>query len=166
MFWQEESKITRFDIEYAYGDKRYAFGEILVPVTEEEKKRDFEDIATNGLNEENCVKMICSDSFDRTGKTDTQDVRRASITEDYYDIIKEMVNDNDLIYFQNGETIPYNFDYENTPEFFEFYIEYESGKIMSGFSDDPVKCEKFKDIAAQFSDFFDSYFEENAKDEY
>lgn len=163
---KEESKITRFNIEYSYGDIRYYYGEILVPITEEEKNRDFEDIATNGVNKENCAVMIYEDIFDRTGKTNIIEGRRANITDDYYDRIKEMVDDNNLIYYQNGEIIPFDFDYENTPEFFEFYIEYENGKIMSGFSDDTAKCEKFKDIATQFSQFFDSYLEQNANSEH
>lgn len=163
---KEESQITRFNIEYSYGDIRYYYGEILVPITEEERNRDFEDIATNGMNEENCISMIYADAFDRTGKTNIKDDRKATITDDYYDVIKKMVDENNLIYYQNGEIIPYDFDYENTPEFFEFYIEYENGKIMSGFSDDPVTCEKFKDIAMQFSDYFDGYLDQNANDEY
>lgn len=145
---KEESRISRFNIEYSFGDIRYYYGEVKVPV------------AGDGD-----IKMIHADTFDRTAKSDIEDNRRAVITDDYYDMIKKMVDDNNLIYFQNGEIIPFDFDLENTPVYFEFYIEYENGKIMSGYSDNPDTCEKFKDIAMQFSDFYDSYLMQNANNE-
>lgn len=62
--------------------------------------------------------------------------------------IAESVN---LRKIQNGKTFPGGYDYENAPQYYEFYIEYLSGKTMSGFSDEPSGCEKFKPIAEQFS---------------
>ncbi|MBQ0028605.1 MAG: hypothetical protein KBS96_08375 [Lachnospiraceae bacterium] len=157
---KEEAEITRFNIEYAYGDIRYYYGEKMVPVTEEEKNRTVEDRITNGANEDDCINKVYADIWDRTGKTEVEDDRQADVTEEYYAEIKKIVDEENLIYFQNGEIIPGNFDYENTPEFYEFYIEYENGNRMSGFSDDPVQCEKFKAAAERFAKFYDDYLEQ------
>lgn len=86
-----------------------------------------------------------------------EEIPESVTEEEYYESIKAIVDDSNLIYFQNGELIPGNFNSANTPDFYEFYIEYENGNRMSGFSDDPVQCEKFKAIAEKFADWYEAH---------
>lgn len=157
---KEESMMTRFSLEYSFGDVRYCYGEILVPVTEEEKSRSFEEILTEGRNEDDCVKKAYAEVWDRSG-TELSDNRSADTTEEHYLALQEIVEETELIRFQNGQIIPGEFDYDNAQQYYEFYIEYESGKRMSGFSDDAKLCEKFKPIAERFSRYYEEYLENN-----
>lgn len=158
---KEESLMTRFSLEYTFGDIKYSYGEIWVPVTEEEKDRSLEDILTNGANKDDCVKKVYAEVWDRIGKTELGDDRMADITEEYYLALQEIVEDTELFRIQNGNIFPGGFDYDNTPQYYEFYIEYESGKRMSGFSDDVKQCEESKKIAERFSQYYDEYLERN-----
>lgn len=60
---------------------------------------------------------------------------------------------------QNGYSVPGGFDYAGTPQYYEFYIEYASGKCMNGFSDDPEECAIFKPIAEKFGAFYEEYLD-------
>lgn len=158
----EDSAVTRFKLEYAYTDMQHIYSELLVPITEAEKNRSFEDLLTQGANEDDCVTRICESIWDRTGKTEFSSERMASITENYYSNLKKIIDDTELIYFQNGNIIPSDFDYEKTPSFYEFYVEFESGKRMSGYSDNPEQCASFRRIAECFAEFYNGYLEGNA----
>ena len=160
---KETSEMTRFSLEYAFDDIRYCYGEIIVPVTEEEKNRTFEEIVTHGYDESGCETMVYSRPWDRSGKTETGGMVKVPIVDGYYAGLQKIVEENELAYIQNGEIIPSDFDYENTPQFYEFYIEYASGKRMSGFSCDPEKCEKFRPIAEAFSAYYEDYLAKNAR---
>ena len=111
---KENSKMTRFELEYVCGDIRYSYGETNVPMTE-----------------------------------------------DHYEALKEIADDMELMRFQNGMIFPAQFDYDNTSQYYEFYVEYESGTVMSGFSDDPGQCEKFKPVAEKFLEYYEEYLETN-----
>lgn len=158
---EENSRVKRFSLEYAFDEVRYKYGEILIPVTEEEKARSFEDIATNGANEEGWVKKAYADPWDRTGRTSLKDERKADLTEEHYEALGEIAKETEIRFFQNGEIFPPQFDYEKTPQYFEFYIEYESGNVISSFSDDPEKCEKFKPVAERFAAYYEDFLEKN-----
>lgn len=154
---REESKVKRFSIEFTDGCMQYQYGEILVPVTEEEKNREFEDLLTHGANEDDCVTMVYSDVWDRSGKAEPADTRMARLTDDYYESIHKLVEETGMVYQQNGEAYPSQFDYEGTPEYFEFYLEYESGNRIRGFSAQHEKYEEFKPVARKFADFYEKY---------
>lgn len=158
---REESAMTRFSLEYSYGNIKYCYGECWIPVTEEENERSLEDILTNGSNYDDCVKKIYAEVWDRNGKQNLEDDRLADVTEEHYSALQEIVEETGLNRFQNGYIFPDGFDYDNTPQYYEFYIEYESGNRMSGFSDDAKQCEKFQAIATKFSQYYDAYFEKN-----
>lgn len=158
---KEDSVMTRFNIEYTFGDIRYLYGEIDVPVTQEEKSRSLEDLATNGFDESAYVTMAFASPWDRTGKTDFGEDRMAEITPEFYEALQAIVVDTDLVKLQNGMIFPGGFDYQNTPQYYEFFIEYESGKSMSGFSAEPADCEKFRPIAEKFAQFYENYLTNN-----
>lgn len=158
---KEESAMTRFELEYSFGDVRYCYGEIWIPMTEEESERSLEDVMTNGANYDDCVKMAYAEAWDKKNNESLGDGRRADITEEYYQALQEIVEETELNRFQNGSIFPGSFDYENTPQYYEFYIEYESGKRMSAFTQDAEQCERFAAIAARFTEFLNTYFENN-----
>ncbi|MCQ2538075.1 MAG: hypothetical protein MJ124_06735 [Lachnospiraceae bacterium] len=158
---KEESAMTRFSMEYAFGDNRYCYSEVWIPVTEEEKARSFEEIMTGGRNYDDCVKKAYAEVWDRKDKKKTENDRYAATTKEHYLALQKIVEETELNRFQNGNIFPNQFDYDNTPQFYEFYVEYESGKQMSGFSDDPEQCEKFKPVATTFSRYYDQYLENN-----
>lgn len=158
---KENSTMTRFSLSYAHDGMGYRYSEILIPVTEEEKARSLEDIATNGINEENCVKKAYGESWDREGKAVPTSKRMAGLTEAYYQGLQQIAEETELRIFQNGELMPPDFD-DTAPQYYEFYVEYASGKRMSGFSDDPAQCEKFRTIAERFSAYCEDYLDQNA----
>lgn len=82
------------------------------------------------------------------------------LAEEHYIALQKIVEETELIRYQNGSIFSGNFDYDNTPQYYEFYIEYESGKRMSAFSDDPEECERFKPIAERFAQYYKEYIEQ------
>lgn len=142
---KEESDISSFSMEFTFKDVRYSFGDVLVSDDEGE------------FGNKDLVKKIYSDIWDRNGNKLTDDMY-ADITEKYYREIKEIAETTALYKFQNGSIFPPEFDYDNMPQYYEFYIEYESGRHICGYSDDTEQCEKFRPIAAEFLHYFDEYF--------
>lgn len=150
---KETSTVTRFSLEFAYDNVRHTYSEIYVPITEEEKQRDFEDIATNGYNLDNCQKMAYAQLWDRDTNTKISETRSADLSEEHYKALSEIAINTDLKRFDNGQICPPGFDY-NSPQYYEFYIEFESGNRLIGHSNDPEQCQLFKEIAEQFSDYY------------
>lgn len=157
----EDSIMTRFSLEYTFGDIKYYFDEIMEPLSDVNTSRSIEDIATNGFIEEDTVKMIWEFKNDRTEKTDLYEEIKVPVTEEYYEGLQKIVEEENLLSFNTGYSFPGGFDYDNTPQYYQFYIEYESGKRMSGFSDDPEECTAFKSVAEKFRAYCENYIEKN-----
>lgn len=158
---KESAKMTRFDLIFSYSDTTYTYGEIWVPVTEEAKNRTLEELATSGYDDENYARKAYTDRWSKTAKTPENDRRYADVSEDYYEALKAISEEVDLKLFNNGEVMPGGFDYDGTPQYYEFYVEYENGNRIMGFSDDPEKCEQFRPIANKYAAFFEEYLNEN-----
>ena len=161
---KEDSIISRFELEFTFGDMRYSYGEMSVPVTEETKNRTLEDVATNGAGEEGYVVVVFADCWDRSGKTESKERPMAIPTAEHYATLQEIVEDVGLVSFYNGKTFPGGFDYQNTPQYYEFYVEYESGKVLCGFSDDADACAEFEPIAERFSEYYEDFVKKNEVD--
>lgn len=154
----EDRTMTRFNLDYAFDDIRHQYGEMLVPVTEDAKAKSVEDLVTNGIDEDGYAKKAFIKSIDRTALTVVDGDRMADLPENFYADLQEIFESCDAVSIFNGKTFPAAFDYEGVPEYFELYIEYESGKTFSAFSDDPEICEQFKPIAEAFSAYFEEKF--------
>lgn len=156
---REDFIMTGFSLEYTFGAIRYLYGEIEIPA--EELKDDPCSVNNKVQNGEDVVKMAFSSPWDRSQKTERKEEKMAEITEEHYCSLQEIVSETDLLSFQNGKIFPGGFDYEKTPQYYEFYIEYLSGKVISGFSDDPLQCEKFRPIAEKIATYYEKYLETN-----
>lgn len=158
----EDSQMTRFSMEYSFDDVRYIVDELLIPLSEADKGRSLEDIATNGFVEDDCARMVWSVEHDKTGKTELNKDIQVPVSEEYFEELQKIVEEVNLVKFDSGYTSPGGFDGDATPMYYSFYIEYASGKRMCGFSDDPAECEAFKDIAERFGAYCQEYIEKNS----
>lgn len=138
----EDTTVTNFSLEYTFGDVQYSYGEMDVPLTEEESEDGF-------------ARRVYSVIWDRVTNEEITPERQADISKEYYEALQRIVEDENLLKFNNDESFPPGFDYDGTPQYFEFYVEYESGKVMNGFSDDSEVCSKFKPIAEKFTEYFE-----------
>lgn len=148
---KETQIIKRFILEYTVGCMRYHYGEMLVPV--KPVHRSLEDIATNGFDEENYVEKYHLSSWNRS--EDKEEHLTWDKTDTFYEELQKIVVDTELKNFANGASYPIQFDYKETPQYYHFYIEYEYGNRMSGFSDNVQECEQFSAVAEKFAQYFE-----------
>lgn len=150
----ETTQITRFSLSFTDENIQYRYGELLVPI--KETGRTLEDIVTNGINKNDYVTRIEYEYWDR-GMNTGYALYLGDPDEDYYTGLQKLVTDTCLAAFANNETCPFTFDYDNTPCYYEFYIEYAYGNTLYGFSDDPEVNAAFLSVAHAFSDFIQQH---------
>lgn len=158
---KETGMVTRFEMEYVDGDVYHKYGEILLP--NKEITQSFEELVEHGGNEEDYDLRIWSESWLREENAEVEDLY-ALPSDEYYDKLSEIINNSDLRKLENNEGYPNDFDYDNSKGFYTFYVEYDYGNRMSGFSDDPKDYELFMSIADELVRYIDNYIEENKVD--
>lgn len=154
---EENTIITSFSIEYTRGDKKYAYGEMLIPISEDDAQHSLNDVAKYGIVEDGYIKKAWAHLWDRTEKTEICEDRMADLSDEFYKGLQDIVENTDLKKLVNGKTFPGGFDYDNTPEYYEIHIEYKSGKTLSAFSDNPEECARFIPVAEQFAAYYEGY---------
>lgn len=152
---KETEEVVRFDFSMTDKDMCYIYGEILVPI--DELNRDLEDIATNDIDEDNCITQIRKEPWDRSNK-DGYEILYADPTPDYYEGLGELFKEIDWKPYTEQTYASSGFSYQTTPEYYEFYIEFAYGNKISGFSDDPETVEAFRPVAAKIMAYLDSFF--------
>ena len=79
------------------------------------------------------------------------------LTPEYYEGLAEILNRERIIDFVNDEQFPSGFDYEKTPAYYNFYVEYAAGNNFFGFSDDAEKNREFARVAKAVAQYADEY---------
>lgn len=81
---------------------------------------------------------------------------------EYYDGILQIVSDMEIRDFENYDSSSDFINDGMTPPYYDFYIEFEDGNIMSGASCDPEVLEKFMPMGEELMSYIDSYLDANA----
>lgn len=134
---KENTTITRFELKYCFDDTRYVYSEIFVSDDE---------------------KMVYEEAWDKEGKNRVHDRIKAPITEEHYRNLEKLVEETNLLSFENNRERPSDFDYSKA--YYEFYIEYESGRVVRAFSDDAKDIENIKPIIDKISAYYKDYIKE------
>ena len=159
---KETQEVVRFDFTVTDKDMCYIYGEIEIPTAE--LNLTLEEIATNGLEGVDVVTKIRKEPWDRSSN-DLCDTFYADATSDYYEGLSELLKEIDINQYIGDQSSPGGFSYENTPEFYEFYIEYAYGNRISGFSEDSEAVEAFRPVANKIMEYLDTYFKDNTSAE-
>lgn len=154
------SEITRFEIEFTDGEMRYLYGELHMPLEGVEKS--FDELVMRGYEDGEYYVVIENDPWDRTGKTNPETIYREA-TPEYYVGLKKVLDEIRIIDFVNDKQFPFDFDYEGTPDYYNFYIEYAYGNNLYGFSEDPEQNKAFAPVANAIAEYIEGYINENPK---
>lgn len=152
----ETKKVTRFMLAYTEDDMCYYFSEIEVP--KEGVEKSIEQLATEGYKEGEYEVKITYYPFNRSSN-EYQPGYMGEIDENYYEGLSQLVEKTDIRRFSSFGGAPSGFKYSDADAYYEFYIEFEYGNFLNGFSDDPEECKAFAPIAKQFADFIKTYID-------
>ena len=149
----DAGKIRKFILTYTEGELYHRFGEIEVPVAG--VKKSLMEIAEEGYKEGESEMKVQHTAMNR--RTNERTTVMGRIDDNYYEGLNKLISQIDLDDFANISGAPYSFNYMDTPDYYEYYIEYENGKILRGFSDVFDRCEAFAPIAGKFSEYINTY---------
>lgn len=146
--------ITRCEVLFAEGDTFYRFNELGVPLPGVSKS--FEDLATNGYAEDEYATRIELEIWDRSKKGGGL-LLFGDPDQKYYDGLSDILADVNMKEFDNYDYDPSGFDYNNAPQYYQLYIEYEYGNRISGFSEDSELVEKLRPTVEKMVEFVKTY---------
>lgn len=150
--------IKRFQLCYTNDNMKYDFCELQEPYPGVEKS--FEDLVTYGYEEGEYYVVIDSRSWNRKEDKEENEIQ-GEPSDEYYEGLQEIVYSSDIEDYDNGDGFPTDFDYENTANYFNFYIEYEYGNRLVGFSDDPEAHTKLLPTFEKIREYINNYIENN-----
>lgn len=146
-------KITKFILTYTEGDIYHHFAEIEVPVAG--VKKSIMELAEEGYKEGESEMKIQNLVWNRV--TNERSTNTGTLCDEYYEGLDKIISEVDLNDFAGISGAPYSFNYKDTPEYYEYHIEYENGKVLCGFSDVSDRCKAFAPVAGKFSNYIKSY---------
>ena len=129
--------IRRFCLEVLHDDLIYTYDTVNVPSKGEKLNRRIYDTAKEELLEDTV----------------------ADQSPEYYEGLMQIISDYEIRDFENYDTVSDLVDYDNPTDYYDFYIEFESGDTMSGASVDPDVLEAFKTIEEQLVKYMNDYFD-------
>lgn len=146
--------ITRFCFEYKEDNLYYSYDSIEVP--KEGVNKSVEDIATNGYDESEAVKMLYRDIYDENTESMVE-YNYAEETPEFYKGILDIISEMEIRDFENYNSIS-EIVQDGTPSaYYDFYIEFEDGSKLTGASEEPEEVEAFKPMAKRLLDFLNEY---------
>lgn len=152
----EDSVVTRFMLTYTDGDMCYYFSEVEVPV--EGVHKSLADLAEEGYGEGEYEIKLQYQVWDRAGNLERK-TYRGDIDETYYEFLRGIIFQNNINEFASLSGAPVSFNYQDSPAYYEFYIEFEDGSTLCGFSDDPDMNAKFAPAADEIATYIKSYLD-------
>lgn len=150
-------KVTRFMMSYTKGSEMHSFDEVEYPL--EGVNKSFEQLATEGYKDGEFETKVEYNVWNRT-TNERKPTCKATIKDDFYEGLGEILEEIDLKKFASPSGAPRQFDYRNTPSFYEFYVEFEYGNVLNGFSDTAEMCDAFAAIADKLAEYIKSYIGE------
>lgn len=150
----ETSVVTRFILSYTDADICYNFSEIEVPV--EGVHKSIEELATEGFAEGEYETKI---QYQIWNRADNSEIRtyRADIDETYYKGLGDVISQSNIYEFASPSGAPAIFNHKDVKTYYEFFIEYEYGNTLCGFSDVPDMNNKFAPVADEIATYIKSY---------
>lgn len=139
---EETGKVIQFKMTYKDGDRGYFINELMVP------------------NEENYITL---EVFDYAS-SEVVLQERAPITQKMYDDISKLVKENKLSEFANEESFPDDVsDDYGILQYYEFYVKFEYGNRLEGYSDDSEMFKQFLPKGEKITNYLETYMEENGE---
>lgn len=147
-----EGVITRFCLEVKEENMIYSYDSIKVPL--EGTEFSVEEIATGEADQASFEDKIYGSTYDMNSDADEERVY-AYPSAEYYEGIFEILKEMEIRDFENYNSYS---DFSEDPEnYYCFYIEFETGDIMSGASDNPEEFEAFKPMADSLMEYMNNY---------
>lgn len=136
---KETEKVVQFELTFKDGDKGYFIREHDTYLTLEE----FDYLSSEMLLE-----------------------TRTEATSKLYEELSKLVSETNLKEFANEESFPDNVydDYE-IPQYYDFYVKYEYGNVIKGYSDDSETFDNFLQKGTQIIKYIEDYMEKNGETE-
>ena len=155
---ESTKRIVRFDLTYTEGDIYHNFCEVEFPV--EGVNKTLEEVATEGYKEGEYITKVEYTTFDRS-KDEPSEEYIIEIDDTYFEGLSKIVEENKLNDFVSLMYEPTSFDYRSSEGYYRFYIEFEYGNDLKGFSDVPEEVKKFAPIAKTISNYIKTYLKIN-----
>ena len=83
----------------------------------------------------------------------------AERSSEYYEGLMQILDENEIRDFENPYTASDLVDYDNPTDYYDFYIEFEDGNIISGAAVDPGVLESFKPLEEQLLNYMNEYID-------
>ena len=100
-----------------------------------------------------------------TSKNEEIDEKYVDSCPEYYEGILKIVSDMEIRDFENYDSASDIVDGDLPKPYYDFYIEFENGDIMSGASADPEVLSKFMPMGTELTDYIDNYINSQSEDE-
>lgn len=145
-----------------YGDDKY------LPSEETKKVVRFELTVKNGdkgyfIREQDTYLIL--EEFDYLSSEMLLETRTEAASK-LYEELSKLVSETNLKEFANEESFPDNVydDYE-IPQYYDFYVKYEYGNVIKGYSDDSETFDNFLQKGTQIIKYIEDYMEKNGETE-
>ena len=148
-------EIKRFELEILSNNLVYTYDTVNIPI--DGSKPDLEDVLDGNDTNEYEVKLNRR-IYDMDAEELIDDTV-ANRSPEYYEGLMQIISDNDIRDFENYNTASDVVDFDNPTDYYDFYIEFEAGNIVSGASADPKELEEFRMIAEQLLKYMDEYID-------
>lgn len=146
--------IKRFCLEIQSSDISYTYDTVKVPA--KGPKPGPEDIAGGGTTE---YKVKLNRRIYDMSKEEFIDRAVADPSPEYYEGLMQIISDNEIRDFENYYSISDPVDPGNPTDYYNFYIEFEDGNIMSGTSVEPKELKAFAPIAKKLVTYMNEYID-------
>lgn len=151
---EEMKKIKRFSLSFTQGELCHQVSEIQVPKAGVVKS--IMELAEEGYKEGEFETKIEYRIWNRS-TNETKPSFRGEIKEEYYRGLEKVVKEVEIEEFASPSGAPIHFNYKDVEEYYEFYIEYEYGNVLNGFSDTPEMNSKFAPGARKIIQYIKMY---------
>lgn len=148
--------ITRFSMEILNDNMSYSSDTISVPI--DRTNLDIEDIATNGIAEDNQKNMIYKSTMDIVND-DTDKMICVDQEPEYYEGLLEIISDMEIRDYENYNSFSDIDENMDPMAYYNFYIEFEDGSIMAGTSSTYEEFLEFKPLGDRLMEYIDNYFD-------
>lgn len=147
-------RVTRFNLSYTDGDVVHMFEEIRVP--NKGVSKTLEQLATEGYKEGEYTVNIEYVPWDRSTDELSKNYR-CEIGDSYYEGLGELIEELEIKQYTDEISAPSDFSHSDTKTYYEFYIEFEYGNRLSGFSQDLEKNKEFFPVAEKIANYIKTY---------
>lgn len=136
----ETKNVVRCNVIYVDGDKYYRFNEINVLPEDPENENAVRLELEEGNRKEKNYTCLYGDPDEK-----------------YYGELSRILEENEIAEFDNHEEPPHGFQYNEVPNCYEIYIEFEYGNHIKGFSSDTELNEQIRPVMTEILKLVKAY---------